>query len=91
MTDLGDRADFGSLVYIPDDLVKMADRLMRLPHATDAAADTGSVVKHLRSAIDQAARLANVFRAVERFDHGQWPDESEIHEALAAYRNEEQA
>lgn len=87
MTDLGDRAEWHMLVYIPTDLTEMADRLMRLPYATDAAADTGAVVEHLRSAIDKAARLADVWRAAERFDHGDWPDESEIHEALAQYRS----
>lgn len=89
MTDLGDRAEWHMLVYIPDDLTEMADRLMRLPYATDAAADTGAVIEHLRSAIDKAARLANVWRAVERTDHGDGPGEVEIHEALAAYRAEE--
>jgi len=85
--DLGDRAEWRMLVYIPDDLVEMAERLMRLPYATDVAADTGVVVEHLRSAIDKAAKLADVWRAVERTDHGDGLGEIEIHEALAEYRS----
>ncbi|MFC4006627.1 hypothetical protein ACFOY2_05305 [Nonomuraea purpurea] len=88
MTDLGDRAEFHMLVYIPEDLTAMADRLMHLSYATDAAADTGAVVEHLRSAIDKAARLADVWRAVERTDHGDGLGEVEIHEALAPYRGD---
>lgn len=90
MSDLGDRATFRSLIYIPDDLTRLAGRLMRLPYATDAAADTGAVINHLQTAIDKAAELGEVWRAVECFDRGDGQGEVDIHEALAAYRGQVQ-
>jgi hypothetical protein len=77
------------MVYIPSDLTDMADRLAKLPYAADAAADTRQIIDHLRAAIDQAAKLGDVWHAVERFDSGDGQGETDVLEALAAYRSEE--
>jgi hypothetical protein len=88
MSGLGDDAQFYDMVYIPSALTDMADRLTKLPYATDVAANTGAVIDHLRTAIDMAAKLGPVWHAVERFDSGDGQGEIDVHEALAAYRGE---
>lgn len=89
MTSLGDSATFHTLIYVPQAMVEMAKRLDEPPCAADAAADTRAVIEHLRAAIDQAAKLGQVWHAVERFDSGDGQGEIDVHEALAAYRGEE--
>lgn len=91
MSGLGDDAQFYNLVYIPSALIDMAARLAQLPYATDVAANTGAVIKHLQTAIDMAAKLGPCWYAVERWDRGDGQGEIDVHEALAEYRAESPA
>ncbi|MFC3986477.1 hypothetical protein [Streptosporangium jomthongense] len=84
---LGQEAEWGDLIVIRDDLREMADRLAELPYAGAAAAETAAIIAQLEVANAHARRLAEVWHAVERHDHGDGQGEIDIHNALAAYRD----
>lgn len=66
---------------------RMAQRLEGLPYASTAAADTRRILALLADAQAQAERLADIWRAVEWWDSGDYGDGGEVLVALAAYRD----
>ncbi|MEU7861189.1 hypothetical protein [Nonomuraea sp. NPDC049141] len=85
---LGDQARFYNLIVVPAAMAMMAERLAELPYAADVAAETKAVIEHLEAAREQAAKLGEVWTAVEWWDSGDGRGQIDVHEALAKYRDE---
>ncbi|MEU7831374.1 MULTISPECIES: hypothetical protein [unclassified Nonomuraea] len=85
---LGDQARFYNLVLVPEAMTRMADRLAGLSYAADVAAETKAVIEHLEAAREMAAKLGEVWTAVEWWDSGDGRGEIDVHEALAKYRGD---
>ncbi|WP_329521188.1 hypothetical protein [Spirillospora sp. NBC_01491] len=81
------------LATMRGDLDDMSTRLAELGYAPDAAAETEELLLLLRQWENRAQarvnRLADVWKAVEWWDSCDW-GEDRVHEALAAYRGDEQ-
>lgn len=81
---LADRASAGILIPVDDNLLRMAERLEATPGAERAAADTRAVIAAVEGAQEAAARLYDVWRAVEWADSCDWSEE-DVAEAVAKY------
>lgn len=85
------RDDLGELLTRRADLQRMADRLAGLGYAKDAALETESLILVLRQieirVEARVARLADVWRAVEWWDSGDYGEDA-VRGALAEYREE---
>lgn len=65
---------------------EMARRLEGLPYASEAATDTRRILTLLADAQALAERLADVWRAVEWWDSGDY-GEDDAQDAIAKYRS----
>lgn len=84
--------DLDDLVNREHTLREMSDRLAALGYAEDAAKETEELLVLIRQwkvrTEVRAKRLADIWRAVEWWDSGDGRGEIDVHEALAAYRND---